>query len=281
MRADGPRSLNAAQPTSRLHVQQDPVGFYNVLAAHGATAAQRRFQSDDRSGHSRLWAGPTPPGGANSLDGVLIECSSQHAVRQADVIPLGMSSLQRRNGLELAGTASGTVVFNTFAAAAFKTYGVPNVLWTPSSRRRAATTVVRTTVISGKRRPNGSTSPRRHGVQIAQDIMRQETNGGDADSEMACTGVLSDRQLHDNLIGGEKFPSLPNPISATERRRRPSSATPSIIRSSQLHRHPIQRAERRARRGRNSSAATPGHDSSGNRRPLRKKSSGTTRRRLS
>ena len=124
---DGVDILNGSNNNSMLGVTltQSPFVFLNLVDSNGGNGLVI-----DNSNNSTIQANVfgladnnlSPLG--NKLDGVLIEGTSANT-QLGGVIPLGnISAGNGKNGLEIAGTASGTVVFNTFT-------GLP-ALWTRS-----------------------------------------------------------------------------------------------------------------------------------------------------
>jgi Domain of unknown function (DUF4214) len=215
--ADGVTIVNANNNSLLgTTVTQQPFVFLNLISANGgnglridnsnSTTVQANFfgLADDNT---------TPLG--NHLDGVLIEGSSA-GTQFGGVIPLGnVSAGNGRNGVEIADTASGTVLWNTFAGLpAFKTFAVGNVLDGILVTSTGGNNLIRTNVVSGNGANGVHISGNATGVQVAEDIIGMTTNGAAALPNGA-NGVLIDGNAHNNLIGGTQVSViLENNISA-------------------------------------------------------------------
>ena len=195
---------------------QAPFVFLNLIDANGGNGL-RIDNSNNTTVQANFFGladdNTTPLG--NHLDGVLIEGSSANT-QFGGVIPLGnVSAGNGRNGVEIADTASGTVVYNTFAGLpAFKTFAVGNVLDGILVTSIGGNNLLRTNVISGNGANGVHLSGNATGVQVAEDIIGMTTNGA-APLPNGANGVLIDGNAHNNLIGGTQVSIiLENNISA-------------------------------------------------------------------
>jgi parallel beta-helix repeat protein len=151
----------------------------------------------------------------NHLDGVLIDGTSTNT-QFGGVIPLGnIVSGNDGNGIELAGTASGTVIFNTFCGLpAFVDAAVGNALDGILITSTGGNNLLRTNVISGNVGNGIHISGNASGVQVAEDIIGMDTNGA-LPLGNGGDGILIDNTAHDNLIGGTQVSViLQNTISS-------------------------------------------------------------------
>src|SRR5262249_24418340 len=155
----------------------------------------------------------TPVG--NQLDGVLINGSSANT-QFGGVIPLGnVVAGNGRNGVEIAGTASGGGHFNTFAGPpAFIDTAVPHGRDGFLVHSTGGHNLTRPNVISGNRGNGVHLSGFPTGVQVTESIIGLTTKGNLPLSNGG-NGVLIDDNAHDNAIGGFQPSIIPeNAISA-------------------------------------------------------------------
>lgn len=144
----------------------------------------------------------------NNGDGILVNGSSKNTV-VGGVIPLGnVSGDNTLNGVEVAGTASRFITFNTFGGLLAFKGAAPNgndgLLVTSTGGH----IVARTNVFSGNTRNGIELAGRATGVTVDPNIVGLTTkgktvlpNGGD--------GVLIDGSAHNNTIGGTLVSVIP------------------------------------------------------------------------
>ena len=184
-------------------LQEDPFVFYNVISGNGGNGLRVTDSSDItiQANFFGLGADNITPVG-NALDGVLINGSSAN-MQFGGVIPLGnVVAANDRNGVEIAGTASGGVYFNTFCGVpAFINTAVGNGLDGFLVTSTGGSNLIRTTIISGNDGNGIHISGNATGVQVTDAIIGMNSNGllplpngGD--------GVLIDGNAHGNAIGG-------------------------------------------------------------------------------
>ena len=215
--ADGVTIVNANNNSLLgTTVTQQPFVFLNLVSANGGNGL-RIDNSNNTTVQANFFGladdNTTPLG--NHLDGVLIEGTSANT-QFGGVIPLGnVSAGNGRNGVEIADTATGTVLYNTFAGLpAFKTFAVGNVLDGVLVTSTGGNNLLRTNVISGNGANGVHISGNATGVQVAEDIIGMTTNGA-APLPNGANGVLIDGNAHNNLIGGTQVSIiLENNISA-------------------------------------------------------------------
>lgn len=185
--------------------QQDPFVFYNVISGNGGNGLSVTNANNTKVQANFFGMGAdNTTGVGNGLDGVLLQGSSANT-QFGGVIPLGnVVVANKRNGLEIAGTVSGTVVFNTFCGLpAFKIVAVPNVLDGMLITSTGGNNLIRTNVISGNGNNGVHISGNATGVQVTEAIIGMDTNGGAAIPNGA-NGILVDGNAHDNLLGGDQ-----------------------------------------------------------------------------
>jgi hypothetical protein len=137
---------------------------------------------------------------ANNRDGILINGSSS-GTQVGGVIPLGnVAAGNVRNGIEVAGTASGFITFNTFAGLlAFKgaaANGRDGVLITSTGGGQT----VRTNVLSGNTKNGLEIGGGAWGVTVGPNIIGLSTKGNSL-LPNGHDGVLIDGTAHGNIIG--------------------------------------------------------------------------------
>jgi len=195
---------------------QDPFVYLNLVCGNGGNG----LLIDD-SNNTTVQANSfgladnnaTPLG--NALDGVLIEGTSANT-QFGGVIPLGnICAANGENGVEIAGTASGTVVFNTFCGLpAFVDTAVGNDLDGILITSTGGNNLIRTNVISGNGDNGIHISGDASGVQVSEDIIGMDTDGN-LPLPNGDNGILIDDDAHDNLIGGNQVSViLQNTISS-------------------------------------------------------------------
>lgn len=199
-------------------ISQDPFVYLNLVCGNGGNGL-----TIDDSNNTTVQANDfgladdnlTALG--NRLDGMLIEGTSQNT-QVGGPIPLGnISSANGRNGVEIADTASGTVVYNNFTGLpAFVDTAVGNKLDGMLITSTGGNNLLRTDVISGNGLNGVHISGDASGVQVAEVIIGMDTPGT-APLPNGSNGVLIDGTAHNNLIGGQQVSIIPqNTISAND-----------------------------------------------------------------
>ncbi len=199
-------------------VTQDPFVYLNLVVANGGNGLviddsnNITVQANDFG-----LADDNLTALGNRLDGVLIEGTSQNT-QFGGIIPLGnISAGNGRNGVEIADTASGTVVFNTFCGLpAFVDTAVGNKLDGMLISSTGGNNTIRTNVIAGNGLNGIHITGDASGVQVTEDIIGLDTPGNSA-LPNGEDGVLIDGTAHDNLIGGQQVSVIPqNTISGND-----------------------------------------------------------------
>ena len=144
----------------------------------------------------------------NNGDGILVNGSSENTV-VGGVIPLGnVSGDNTLNGVEVAGTASKFITFNTFGGLLAFKGAAPNgndgLLVTSTGGH----IVARTNVFSGNTRNGIELADGATGVTVDPNIVGLTTKG-DAVLPNGGDGVLIDGWAHDNTIGGTVVSVIP------------------------------------------------------------------------
>jgi trimeric autotransporter adhesin len=196
--------------------QQDPFVFYNVIDSNGGNGVRVTDSNDItiQANFIGLGANNSTPLG-NALDGVLVDGSSAN-MQFGGVIPLGnVVAGNQKNGVEIAGTASGGVYFNTFCGLpAFIVIAVPNLLDGFLVSSTGGNNTILTTIISGNGGNGVHITGDASGVQVEQAIIGLDTEGT-AKLPNGDNGILIDGTAHDNFIGGQHPSVVPeNVISA-------------------------------------------------------------------
>ncbi len=195
---------------------QPPFVYLNLMAGNGGNGL-RIHDSDNTTVHANSFglggdnATPVP----NSLNGVLIDGSSTNT-QFGGVIPLGnITAGNGMNGLVIADTASGTVVFNTFCGLpAFVDIAVPNTLDGMLITSTGGNNLIRTNVIAGNAGNGVHISGDATGVRVEETIIGMNTSG-QSPLPNGANGILIDGDAHDNFIGGLQPSVIPeNTISA-------------------------------------------------------------------
>ena len=202
-RLDGVAVVNASgNALIGCTFQQSPFVFYNVLSGNGGnglritnsnnTTVQANFMGVGANNMSIV---------ANGGDGLLVSGTSKNT-QVGGVIPLGnVISGNNRNGIEVAGRASGLVSFNTFAGIYAFGGAAPNrqdgILVTSSGGNNQ----IRTCIVSGNLGNGIELGGNATGVQVTETAVGTNTsiqtaiaNGGD--------GIKIDGNAHGNAIGG-------------------------------------------------------------------------------
>ena len=137
----------------------------------------------------------------NRLDGIKVGGSSRNT-QVGGVIPLGnVSAGNGQNGIEVAGTVSGFITFNTFGGLLAFKGAAPNgndgLLITSTGGGNLA----RTNVFSGNRNNGIELAGNASGVTVDPDIVGLNTKGN-AVLPNGGNGLLIDGTAHGNVIGG-------------------------------------------------------------------------------
>ena len=181
---------------------QNPFVFYNVISGNGGNGVRVNNSNDTTIQANFLGVGANNATVvANNGDGLLVSGSSANT-QVGGVIPLGnVIAGNNKNGIEVSGTASGFVSFNTFAGLYAFGAAAPNrrdgILITSSGGNNT----VRTSIVSGNYGNGIELGGNATGVQITEAAIGTNTNitaampnGGD--------GILITGRAHGNAIGG-------------------------------------------------------------------------------
>jgi hypothetical protein len=194
---------------------QPPFVYLNLMGGNGGNGL-RIHDSDNTTVHANSFGlggdNATPVG--NDQNGVQIGGSSTNT-QFGGVIPLGnIVAGNGQNGLVIADTASGTVVFNTFCGLpAFVDTTVGNALDGMLVTSTGGSNLIRTNVIAGNGANGVHISGDATGVRVEQTIIGMNTTGG-SPLPNGANGILIDGNAHDNFIGGEQPSVIPeNTIS--------------------------------------------------------------------
>jgi parallel beta-helix repeat protein len=187
----------------------NPFVYYNVLSGNGRNGL--RITSSDQVVVQGNFLGVGANNTAivrNRLDGIRVDGSSAHT-QVGGVIPLGnVSAGNGRNGIEVAGTASGFITFNTFGGLLAFKGAAPNGRNGLLITSTGGDNVARTNVFSGNRRNGIELAGRARGVSIDPDIAGLATNGMSA-LPNGGDGLLITGRAHDNVIGGSRRSVIP------------------------------------------------------------------------
>ncbi len=203
--------LDGAGTTSLIgcRFSNDPFVYYNVVSGNAGNGlhitssnnvtVQGNFFGIDADNSVEL---------ANGADGILVDGSSSNS-QVGGVIPLGnVAAGNRKNGIEVTGTATGFTTFNTFGGLlAFKT-AVPNgndgVLITATGGNQ----LVRTNVLSGNANNGLEIGGNASGVTVDPNIIGLDTIGN-ATIPNGNDGVLIDGTANNNVVGGYNLSVIP------------------------------------------------------------------------
>jgi parallel beta-helix repeat protein len=187
----------------------NPFVYYNVLSGNGQDGLRITNSNNAlvQGNFFGIGANNTTTV-SNRLDGIRVDGFSANA-QVGGVIPLGnVSSGNGRNGIGVAGRATGFVTFNTFGGLLAFKGAAPNgrdgLLVTSTGGNNLA----RTNVFSGNRRNGIELAGRASGVTIDPDIVGLTTSGN-ASLPNGGDGVLVDGAAHDNVIGGSRRSVIP------------------------------------------------------------------------
>jgi hypothetical protein len=186
-----------------------PFVYYNVLSGNGGnglsitdsnnTVVQGNFLGTAANNSAVL---------ANTLDGILVQGTSANTTI-GGVIPLGnVSAGNGQNGIEVSGTASNLISFNTFGGLFAFGGAAPNgndgILITSTG----GSIDVQTNVFSGNANNGIEIGGNASGVTVEPNIVGLNTEGtallpNDGD------GLLIDGTAHNNTVGGSVFSVIP------------------------------------------------------------------------
>ena len=145
---------------------------------------------------------------SNRRDGIRVDGSSADT-QVGGVIPLGnVSAGNGRNGIEVTGTASGFVTFNTFGGLLAFKGAAPNGDEGLRITSTGGDNLARTNVFSGNKKNGIELAGDAAGVTIDPDIVGLTTDGGAA-LPNGGDGLLIDDAAHDNVIGGSRRSVIP------------------------------------------------------------------------
>jgi parallel beta-helix repeat protein len=180
----------------------NPFVYYNVLSGNGRnglrvtdsanTTVQGNFFGTGANNSTVV---------ANRRDGVRVDGSSVNT-QVGGVIPLGnVSAGNGRNGIEVAGTASGFTTFNTFGGLFAFGGAAPNGRDGLLITSTGGGNLVRTNVMSGNTRNGIEIGGNASGVTVVPNIAGLNTSGG-ATLPNGGDGLRIDGTAHGNTIGG-------------------------------------------------------------------------------
>ena len=187
----------------------NPFVYYNVVSgnkqnglrvtdAHG-TVVQGNFFGTGANNTALV---------ANRLDGILVDGFSSDT-QVGGVIPLGnVSAGNGRNGVEVAGRASGFTTFNTFGGLLAFKGAAPNGRDGLLITATGGNNLVRTNVFSGNRGNGIELGGNASGVTVDPDIAGLTTNGKSA-LPNGGDGLRIDGTAHGNTIGGSLRSVIP------------------------------------------------------------------------
>ncbi len=182
--------------------QQDPFVFYNVLSGNGGNGLRITNSNDTTVQANFMGVGADNSTiVANGGDGLLVSGSSANT-QVGGVIPLGnVISGNNRNGIEVSGTASGFVSFNTFAGIFAFGAAAPNrqngILITSDG----GDNLIRTCIVSGNLGNGIELAGNATGVQVTETAVGTNTSIGTAIPNQG-NGIEIAGNAHGNAIGG-------------------------------------------------------------------------------
>lgn len=187
----------------------NPFVYYNVLSGNGKNGL--RITNSKNSVVQGNFFGIGADNTAtvsNRLDGIRVDGSSADT-QVGGVIPLGnVSAGNGLNGIEVTGTASGFVTFNTFGGLLAFKGAAPNgndgLLITSTGGDNLA----RTNVFSGNKKNGIELAGNASGVTVDPNIVGLTTNGGTA-LPNGGDGLLIDDTAHHNVVGGSRRSVIP------------------------------------------------------------------------
>jgi hypothetical protein len=203
--------INGASNNSLIGCQfvNNPFVYYNVLSGNGGNGLHITNSNTVTVQANFFGAGANNATLVpNGNDGILIDGSSQNT-QVGGVIPLGnVSGGNLKNGIEVAGTASGFITFNTFGGLFAFQGAAPNgndgVLITSTGGNQT----VRTNVLSGNINNGLEITGNATGVNVNPNIIGLNTNGS-ALLPNGNDGVLIGGNANNNTIGGYYVSVIP------------------------------------------------------------------------
>lgn len=196
--------INGADNNSLIGCQvfNNPFVYYNVVSGNGGNGLEITNSNNAVIQGNFFGVGSNNATlVANHLNGILVDGSSQNT-QVGGVIPLGnVVSGNSQNGIEVTGTVSGFVTFNTFggllAFGGAAANGNDGLLITSTGGNNT----VRTNVFSGNTNNGIEIGGDASGVTVDPNIVGLTTNG-QAALPNGNDGLLIDGTAHDNAIGG-------------------------------------------------------------------------------
>ncbi len=187
----------------------NPFVYYNVVSGNGLNGLLITDSDDTTVQGNFFGVGANNTSAVGNADnGILVNGSSKDTV-VGGVIPLGnVSSDNGQNGIDVAGTVSGFITFNTFGGLLAFKGAAPNgndgLLITSTGGHNVA----RTNVFSGNAQNGIELAGDATGVTVDPNIVGLTTNGGAA-LPNGGDGVLIDGAAHGNTIGGTVASVIP------------------------------------------------------------------------
>jgi hypothetical protein len=213
--ADGVQ-INGASGNSLVGCQfvNNPFVYYNVVDGNGANGLHVTNASNITvQGNFFGISANNATAVRNVGDGILVDGASTNTV-VGGVIPLGnVSAGNGLNGIEVAGTSSGFISFNTFAGLAAFGAAVPNGNDGILISATGGNQTLQTNVVSGNANNGVELAGNASGVTIEPDIIGANT-GGQTAVPNGNDGILIGGTAHANVIGGYTVSVIPqNTIS--------------------------------------------------------------------
>jgi parallel beta-helix repeat protein len=187
----------------------NPFVYYNVLSGNGGNGLRITSSNNTLVQGNFFGIGANNTATvSNRLDGIRVDGSSAKT-QVGGVIPLGnVSAGNGLNGIEVTGTASGFITFNTFGGLLAFKGAAPNgndgLLITSTGGGNLA----RTNVFSGNEKNGIELAGNASGVTIDPNIVGLTTNGGAA-LPNGGDGLLIDGTAHEDIIGGSRRSVIP------------------------------------------------------------------------
>jgi parallel beta-helix repeat protein len=187
----------------------NPFVYYNVISANGGNGL-RITDSDNTTVQANFFgagADNTTILG-NGGDGILVDGTSTNT-QVGGVIPLGnVSAGNQKNGIEVAGTASGFITFNTFGGLLAFKGAAPNGNDGLLITSTGGNNTVQTNVFSGNHNDGIELSGDASGVTVDPNITGLNTDGN-ALLPNGNDGLEIDGTAHDNVVGGSQASVIP------------------------------------------------------------------------
>lgn len=182
--------------------QQDPFVFYNVISGNGRNGVRVSNSNDTVIQANFMGVGANNATVvANKGDGLLVAGSSANT-QVGGVIPLGnVISGNDQNGIEVKGTASGLVSFNTFAGLFAFGAAAPNKQNGILITSTGGNNLIRTCIVSGNLGNGIEIGGNATGVQVTDTSAGTNTNISTA-LPNGKSGILITGGAHGNAVGG-------------------------------------------------------------------------------